>query len=45
MADVGLYVKLDLILNVDLAVNFNVDYKDMGHLSPGDIMGSRWSKP
>ena len=45
VADVGLYVKLDLILNVDLVVDFDVDIKNMGHLSPGDIVGGRWSKP
>ena len=45
VADVGLFVKLDLILNVDLVVDFDVDIKNMGHLSPGDIVGGRWSKP
>ena len=45
VADVGLYVKPDLILDVDLVVDFDVDCKDSGHFSPQDILGGRWSKP
>ena len=41
MAGFVLYVDVhvDLILDVNLVVDFDVDSKDIGHFSPQDILG------